>query len=233
MEAIILAGGFGTRLQPMVRDIPKSMASINKRPFLEYQLDYLISQDIRRVVLSVGYRREVIMRHFENRYRSVEIDYAVEEEPLGTGGGIRLSFFKVKSSWAFVLNGDSIFRIGLKALLDFHQLKKSDITIALRKLRNTGRFGRVTMNRNRRLTGFTEKDPAAGSGLINSGVYVIEKKFLMDPGFRGAFSIERDCFEKFYPDSRFFGYPAEGYFLDIGIPEDYKKAQDEFKEFGN
>ncbi|MEI6454726.1 MAG: nucleotidyltransferase family protein [bacterium] len=233
MEAIILAGGFGTRLKSVVRDVPKSMALINNRPFLEYQLDYLIGQGIDKVILSVGYKREVIISHFKNRYRSLDIDYAVEEEPLGTGGGIRLSFFNIKSPRAFVLNGDSIFRIGLSPLMEFHNLKKADISIALRKLPDTGRFGRVTLNRNRRISGFTEKDPAAGKGLINSGVYVVNKHFLMDPDFRGAFSIERDCFERYYQSARFFGYPSEGYFLDIGIPEDYNKAKHDFEGFGN
>jgi D-glycero-alpha-D-manno-heptose 1-phosphate guanylyltransferase len=233
LEAIILAGGFGTRLRSVVSDIPKSMARVGDRPFLEYLMDYLIAQGIERVVLSVGYRREAIMNHFKNRYRSLELDYAVEEEPLGTGGGIRLSFFKVRSPWAFVLNGDSIFRIGLEPLREFHEMKRADISIALRKLPDTGRFGRVTLNRSRRITGFSEKDPSAGRGLINSGVYVVNKNFLMDPSFRGAFSIEKDCFEKMYAGARFYGYPLEGYFLDIGIPEDYKKAQDDFKGFGD
>jgi D-glycero-alpha-D-manno-heptose 1-phosphate guanylyltransferase len=185
------------------------------------------------VILSVGYKREVIIDHFKNRYRSLEIDYAVEEEPLGTGGGIRFSFFKVNSPLAFVLNGDSIFSIELSPLLEFHDLKKAEITIALRKLQDTGRFGRVTLNRNRRIIGFTEKDPDAGKGLINSGVYIINKNFLMGPDFRGTFSIERDCFERYYQSARFFGYPSEDYFLDIGIPEDYNKAKHDFERFGN
>jgi len=233
LEAIILAGGFGTRLQPVVRDVPKSMALINNRPFLEYQFDYLISMGIHKVILSVGYKREIIMDHFRNQYKTVSIDYAIEEEPLGTGGGIRLSFWKIKSDRAFVLNGDSLFYLDLPLFLKKHLEKKADITLALRKLKQTDRFGRVIFNRNRRITGFSEKDISAGPGFINGGVYVINKSFLMEPFFRGNFSIEKDCFERYYSTARFFGFPSDGYFLDIGIPEDFNRAQYEFNRFEN
>jgi D-glycero-alpha-D-manno-heptose 1-phosphate guanylyltransferase len=231
LEAIILAGGFGTRLQEVVNDVPKSMALINGRPFLEYLLDYLKTQGVKRVVLSVGYKHEIIGQHFGDRYLGVSLDYAVEQEPLGTGGGIRLAFWRVKADRALVLNGDSIFRTSLGDLMKTHLSKKADVTIALRQLDNTGRYGRVTLNRLKRITGFEEKNAHAGPGLINAGVYVMEKMFLMEPHFRGKFSIEKDCFEQFFGSSRMFGLPARGYFLDIGIPGDYKKAQDEFKGF--
>lgn len=233
MEAIVLAGGFGTRLQGVVSDVPKSMAMIHGRPFLEYQLDYLIGQGVERVVLSVGYKREFIMDHFKTSYRSLEIDYAVEEEPLGTGGGIRLAFWKVKGLRAFVMNGDSLFRFDFRKMLDHHMKKKADATLSLRKLDDTGRYGRVEMNRMHRITGFTEKREGAGPGYINGGVYVLEKLFLMEPEFRGRFSIEKDCFERYYPHARLFGFPSSGYFRDIGIPEDFNMAQHEFAKFND
>lgn len=233
MEAIILAGGFGTRLQTVVNEVPKSMALINGRPFLEYLLDFLIIQGVERVVLSIGYKREIITDHFKKLYSTLVLEYSAEEEPMGTGGGIRLSFWKVKGDRAVVLNGDSIFRTDLKKLEKAHMAKKADVTLALRKLANTGRYGRVTLNRQRRITGFEEKNEGAGPGLINAGIYIMEKSFLMKPYFRGRFSIEKDCFEKFYGNSRMFGFPADGYFLDIGIPEDYHKAQHEFKGFAD
>jgi len=231
LEAIILAGGFGTRLQTVVSEVPKSMALINNRPFLEYLFDYLITQGVTRAVLSVGYKHEIIKDHFKDSYRSLPIEYAVEEEPLGTGGGIRLAFWRIRDKRAVILSGDSIFRTDIRALEKAHLLKKADVTLALRKLDNTGRYGRVTLNRQRRITGFEEKNEGGGQGLINAGVYLMEKLFLMEPQFRGRFSIEKDCFENFYDTSRMFGFPATGYFLDIGIPLDYHKAQDEFKGF--
>ena len=231
MEAIVLAGGFGLRLRKVVNDVPKSMAKVNGRPFLEYLLDYLIKQGVSRAVLSVGYKHEIIRGHFKNHYRDLELEYAIEEEPLGTGGAIRLSFWRIKGDRAIVLNGDSLFRIDLKVLEQEYLSKNSDMTLALRKLGNTGRYGRVTINRQRRITGFEEKNEDAGPGLINAGVYVMKKSFLMQPHFRGKFSIEKDCFEEYFGSARMFGYPSEGYFLDIGIPEDYQKAQHEFKGF--
>ena len=231
MEAIILAGGSGTRLKEVVSDVPKSMAIINRRPFLEYLFDYLISQGVKKAVLSVGYKHELISNHFKNRYRTLKLDYVVETEPLGTGGGIRLSLWKIDGLRALVMNGDSLFRFDYRSMFDFHLKKKADVTIALCNFNNTGRYGRVSINRNRRITGFSEKDEKAGPGLINGGVYIIEKYFLMEPEFRGRFSIEKDCFQHYYPDSRMYGYPVDGYFLDIGIPEDYNKAQHEFTAF--
>jgi D-glycero-alpha-D-manno-heptose 1-phosphate guanylyltransferase len=231
VEAIILAGGFGTRLQPVVSDIPKSMAVINGRPFLEYLLDYLILQGINKVVLSVGYKSEIIHDHFKDNYKSVEISYAVEQEPLGTGGGIRLAFWKVEGQRAIILNGDSLFRLDYNSMIAHHLKRKADATLALRKMDNTGRYGRVDLNRNKRIILFTEKNEKAGPGFINGGVYIIDKSFLMEPWFRGKFSIEKDCFERYYSESKMYGFPADGYFLDIGIPEDYLKAQHDFVQF--
>jgi D-glycero-alpha-D-manno-heptose 1-phosphate guanylyltransferase len=231
LEAIVLAGGFGTRLQKVVSDVPKSMARINQRPFLEYLFDYLISQGVHKVVLSAGYKHEIISNHFKDHYKSLGIAYAVETEPLGTGGGIRLSLWKIEGPRALVMNGDSLFKVDYPALMEFHLKKKADASLALRKLTDTGRYGRVSVNKTRRITGFEEKGASSGPGFINGGVYVIEKSFLMNPDFRGRFSIEKDCFEPLCADSRFYGFPADGYFLDIGIPEDYLKAQHEFAAF--
>jgi len=231
VEAIVLAGGFGTRLQALVHDVPKSMALINQRPFLEYLFDYLISEGVTKVVLSVGYKYEVISSHFMDRYKSLAIRYVVETEPLGTGGGIRLAMWKIEGLRALVLNGDSLFKVNYRDLMEFHLKKKADATLALRKLNDTSRYGRVTMSRARRITGFSEKGAKPRPGFINGGVYIIEKYFLMEPGFRGRFSMEKDCFERYYPESGFYGFPDDGYFLDIGIPEDYLKAQHEFATF--
>jgi D-glycero-alpha-D-manno-heptose 1-phosphate guanylyltransferase len=231
VETIILAGGFGTRLQSVVNHVAKSMALINNRPFLEYQLDYLIRQGTDKVVLAVGYKYESIQDHFGDRYRSVDISYSVEKEPLGTGGGIRLAFWKIDGPRALVLNGDSLFRLDYPALQDLHLKRKADVTLALRRMENTGRYGRILLNRNHRIIQFAEKNESAGPGLINGGVYIIEKTFLMEPCYRGKFSLEKDCFERCYGNSKMYGFPSDGYFLDIGIPEDYEKAQHEFAQF--
>jgi D-glycero-alpha-D-manno-heptose 1-phosphate guanylyltransferase len=227
-EAIVLAGGFGTRLQPVVRDVPKSMAPVNGRPFLEYLFDYIISGGIGRVVLSVGYKSESIETHFGRRYRDLEIDYAKEIEPLGTGGGIRNAFRLTGGAEAFVLNGDSLFMVDLGEMERFHRSGNALLTMALRYLEDSGRYGSVRLDAMHRIRGFEEKNSTSGPGYINGGVYILNKEFMTGDLFPEKFSLEKDCFEKFCGHVSMLGFPSEGYFLDIGIPEDYEKANNEF-----
>ena len=231
MEAIILAGGFGTRLQKVVNDLPKSMALINDKPFLEYLLNFLTGQGIHKVILAVGYKQEMIREHFKDHYKQLLISYAVEDEPLGTGGGIMNALGQVEGESVFAMNGDSMFRIDLVAMQDRHQKSAADMTIALRYLEETSRFGTVRIDAGKRVTAFVEKQDDSEPGYINGGIYLINKPYLLSSSFGKKFSIEKDCFEQCYKESRIFGYPAKGYFLDIGIPEDYMTAQDEFKRF--
>jgi D-glycero-alpha-D-manno-heptose 1-phosphate guanylyltransferase len=231
LEAIILAGGFGTRLQKVVSDLPKSMALINDKPFLEYLLNYLTGQGIQKVILSVGYKQEVIREHFKDHYKHLVISYAIEDEPLGTGGGILNALEQAEGEFVFALNGDSMFRIDLLAMQHKHKMSAADLTMALRFMEDTSRFGTVRIDAETRVTGFYEKIEDSAPGYINGGIYLINKGFLMSFPWEKRFSIEKDCFEQHYRESRIFGYPAKGYFLDIGIPEDYMTAQDEFKKF--
>ena len=230
-EAIILAGGKGTRLKEVVSDVPKVMAPVNGRPFLEYVLDYLENYVIEHVILSVGYKREVIRDHFGDQYKSIKIDYAVEEEPLGTGGGILNAFDLVEENKSFVLNGDTMFRINLVKQFDFHQARMSDFTVVLRQVDNVERYGSVEIDDGKRIIGFNEKGEKTGPGLINGGVYLINKKFFNTHSFPKKFSLEKDCLEKLVGTHPFYGSICKQYFLDIGIPEDYQKAQDDFTRF--
>jgi D-glycero-alpha-D-manno-heptose 1-phosphate guanylyltransferase len=231
LEAIILAGGFGTRLHQVVSELPKSMALVNGRPFIEYLLNYLRGQGITKFIFSVGYKKDVIRAHLQNQFKNIPVEYAVEEEPLGTGGGIKNAFKMIEGKSAFVLNGDSMFRMGMSALSQLHNDNNADITIALRFLEDTDRFGSVEINDEKRITGFREKGSDNGPGYINGGIYLINKSFLIDRDFPEIFSIEKDCFERYFKESRFFGFPSRGYFLDIGIPEDFYRAQNEFRPF--
>lgn len=231
MEAIILAGGLGTRLKDLVNDVPKSMAPVNGKPFLEYLLNYLSGQGIEKAILSVGYMNHSIQSHFKDRYKNVLISYAIEEEALGTGGGMLHALKEATGSKVVILNGDSMFRIDLQALLNTHESNHADLTIALRYLEDTSRFGSVRIDQVKQVVGFDEKQPESAPGYINGGVYLVNKEFFTTNAFPQKFSIEKDCFEKYYSRSKIFGYPARGYFLDIGVPEDYMKAQDEFKQF--
>ena len=230
MEAIILAGGLGTRLRPAISGLPKSMAGINGRPFLEYLLDRLIQYGADHVILSVGYMHAHISDYFGNKYKSLQISYAIEEQPLGTGGGIRLALEQAKSDNVLVLNGDTLFMLDLHAFNDFHADRKSLFSIALRKVDETGRYGAVNIDAKERIAGFAEKQVFGGPGYINAGVYIISKKYFLDFPLPQVFSLEKDFLEKEYMNGAFYGFTSSDYFIDIGIPEDYSKAQVEFKK---
>ena len=228
-EAVILAGGFGTRLQPVIKDMPKSMALVDGRPFLEYLLDYLKSFGYERVVLSVGYRHQTIMDHFGTSYHGLELIYAIENKPLGTGGGIRLAIEKCVGENVLTLNGDTLFLVDLTDFMNRHQEKSAAISIALRKVTDISRYGAVRVNENSLITVFGEKIPEKTSGLINGGIYLIHREFYLENTKPGAFSMEKDIFEKWVSYAALAGFVYDAYFLDIGIPEDYEKAQHEFK----
>lgn len=230
-EAIVLAGGMGTRLRDTIGDIPKPMALVNGKPFLEYVLDYLYDQMVDHVVLSVGYKHELIRDYFHNKYKSINIHYAVESEPLGTGGAITHALKHISGMKTLVFNGDTLFRINLDRLFEFHFSKSAEISMVLRKLDDVSRYGSVERDDNHRITGFCEKGEKTGEGMINGGVYLINKKFFDKHPFPEKFSIEKDCFEKLYKEVPFYGIICRQYFIDIGVPDDYVKAQDDFKRF--
>jgi len=229
-EAIILAGGLGTRLQGVIKEIPKSMALINGRPFLEYQLSYLEHWRVERVILSVGYKSDVISNYFKNKYKSLEIDYSYEDEPLGTGGGIKKAFEKVKSEAALVFNGDTFFDVDLEKLNAFRKNNNADILLVLRLVDDVKRFGTITNNKENLITDFCEKNNKSGKGYINGGIYFINKEYFQRFDLPEKFSIEKDFFENFHKSNKFYAFQSSSYFRDIGIPEDYYKAQDEFKK---
>lgn len=227
-EAIILAGGLGTRLGGILGDLPKVMAPVAGKPFIEYQLYHLDKWALKRVILSVGYKRDKIIEYFGNKYNSLEIDYAIEEEPLGTGGAILNALRMVKGHAAFIFNGDTFFDINLQRLEDFRHIKEADLCMSLRFENDTSRFGRVEFDANNRIIAYLEKGESQGEGYINGGTYLVRKDYLLNYGLPEKFSIEQDFFQKYYATEEFYGLRCFSYFRDIGIPEDYKKAQEEF-----
>lgn len=227
MEVIILAGGLGTRLRSVVSEVPKCMAPIAGKPFLWYLLKYLTRYNVNRVILSVGYLREVIFKWIDQVKDEFpfEFDYAIEEEPLGTGGGIKLALDKVKDERAFALNGDTFFDVDLMQLYDAHVTGKKAITLALKPMKDFDRYGTVNMES---ITGtilsFNEKQYCK-EGLINGGVYVISKSASIFEGLSKKFSFETAVLERQCALHQLLGVVQNGYFIDIGIPEDYRKAQ--------
>ena len=224
MEAIILAGGLGTRLKSVVSDMPKSMALINSKPFMEYVLDYFISQGINKFIFSVGYKSVYIKNHFGTKYRNCEIVYAEEETQLGTGGAVKNAMQFAKGKNVVVSNGDSVFFCDIKNELNLHIKKNADVTLALKPMKNFSRYGTVTLNKDSRITKFQEKRDMK-EGIINAGVYIFNVNTFNQSDLPDKFSIEKDFFETKVNSLKLYGYTDNGYFLDIGIPEDFNKAQ--------
>ena len=232
MEAIILAGGLGTRLRSVVQNLPKAMAAIRSRPFLEYQLDLLIENGITRFIFSVGYKSESISQHFSNTYKNCEIVYALEETRLGTGGAIKLAMQHVEGEHVVVVNGDSMFKTAVQEQYKVHLDSNADATLALKPMENFERYGTVELADNGRITKFLEKQPVE-KGLINGGLYIFKVDAFRKLDFPEKFSIEKEYFEAKVNQLNLYGFITQGYFLDIGIPKDFKKAQTEMVDFFN
>lgn len=229
-EAIILAGGFGTRLKSIVDDVPKPMAPINGKPFLHYLLNYLQSEGIRKVTLSVGYKHEIISDYFGNQFNSIEIDYAIEDQPLGTGGGIQLALKKCTNDHVFIINGDTLFPVSLANLMEKHTQTLAETTIALKKVELSDRYGTVSLDKNSFIQSFKEKSESSES-LINGGIYLLDKNKFEKRVFNTVFSFEKDYLEQVAQQHCIAGCIFNNFFLDIGIPETFRQAQDDFKQF--
>ncbi|MBI5643609.1 MAG: nucleotidyltransferase family protein [Deltaproteobacteria bacterium] len=227
MEAIVLAGGFGTRLSSVVKDVPKPMAEVAGAPFLAYLMDYLNTQKVGKAVLSVGYKHEVIEDYFGRRFKGVAIEYAVEDTALGTGGAIRRALEKISDETPVILNGDTLFRVDLSGALDCHRLSGAVLTMALKRVAENDRYGSVMLDGNR-ITGFREKTGEKEDSFINGGVYVINREiFGLFKESREKFSFELDFLQKNIPLMNAVAYISNKYFIDIGIPRDYAKARKE------
>jgi D-glycero-alpha-D-manno-heptose 1-phosphate guanylyltransferase len=229
MEAVILAGGRGLRLRSVVPDLPKPMAPILGRPFLEHQLDFWIGQGVGRIILSVGYRREAIQQHFGSRYRGVDVVYSAEEHPLGTGGGLLLATGRLMGQGAFlVVNGDTFFDVDLDRMRRFHDEKRADVTVAVSRVAENTRYGAIRMGEDERIASFQTRMPDPENHLINGGVYLVAPKALANDGWAigDTLSLEDRMFPTLLSSGcRFHGFLSSGTFIDIGIPEDYRAAE--------
>lgn len=230
MEAIILAGGLGTRLRTVVNDIPKPMALIEGRPFLSYILEHLNNHSYKKVILATGYKHECIEEYFGNQYKNMDLLYSIESEPLGTGGALQKAFKLVTSHQVTVLNGDTLFLINLNQLLAFHLFSSSDATLAIKPMRDFDRYGRVVIDSDKRVIVFEEKKKYK-SGYINGGIYVLNKNIFDEIDNPRNFSFERDFLQKHVNELNFTASICDNYFIDIGIPDDYRKAQREINRY--
>lgn len=229
-DCIILAGGLGTRLRGVIGEAPKCMAPVNDKPFLHYLFQYLKQQGCSRIILSLGYKHDVVIDWLKSQQLPFDIDWVIEEEPLGTGGGIRLAMDKVRTDQAFILNGDTFFDVKLSDMQAFHSSAdiKPEVSLALKHLHNFERYGSVSIDGNKCITAFAEKTPKK-EGLINGGIYLLNTAPFLAKPFPSKFSFEKDYLEDNVRQGMFYGFESNGYFIDIGIPEDYDKAQHDFQ----
>jgi len=224
MEAIILAGGLGTRLRSAVPDLPKCMAPINGVPFISYLIDNLINEGVTKFIFSLGYKSEAFISLIEDKLPMKNFTVVIEDEPLGTGGAIKLACKKAKEENVIALNGDSLFKVNLKELMQFHLEKKSNCTLALKPMQDFERYGSVEIDAVQKIISFKEKQFIT-KGCINGGVYAIEVASFLQKSLEDKFSMEQDYLEKYSGEGNFYGFIQEGYFIDIGIPEDFVRAQ--------
>jgi D-glycero-alpha-D-manno-heptose 1-phosphate guanylyltransferase len=227
-SAVILAGGLGTRLRSVVAEVPKPMAPVNGRPFLEHQMDYWIDQGIARFILSVGYRWEVISAHFGSSYHGASVDYAVETEPQGTGGGLLLALNQLTNAAPFLLlNGDTFFEVQLPDLVAFHTQCASEWTFSLFRTSEVGRYLGLDVADDGRLSSMRANNESKKSRLVNGGVYLVNPGVLLRHEWNRSsrLSLEEDIFPVLMRDgTRFFGQECRGCFIDIGVPEDYLRS---------
>jgi D,D-heptose 1,7-bisphosphate phosphatase len=223
MKAIVLAGGFGTRLRELIPNLPKPMAPVAGRPFLEYVLDRLIVGGVREITLSVGYQAKIIMDHFGYAYRNASVDYAVETEPLGTGGAIAYALQVKGDAPVLVLNGDTFLDINYGELIGWYEQAPSKVAMVLREVPDVSRYGSVLAT-GELVTGFMEKGNM-GLGMINAGVYIIQPEVFKKFKLAGRFSLEDELLQRYCVALTPRAYKTGAYFIDIGIPDDYERAQ--------
>ena len=223
-EAIVLAGGLGTRLRAAVPDLPKCMAPVNGKPFLTYIIDYYSNCGIEKFIFSLGYKHELIVDWIKQQYPSINAEYAIEKQPLGTGGAIQLAIKKARDKDLLILNGDTLFKVDMLSLASVHENNGSACTLALKPMKNFDRYGVVEINDEGLVMQFKEKK-LYEHGLINGGVYLLNAGRFRQQQRPEAFSFEKDYLGRCYSFMPMYGDVQDAYFIDIGIPEDFQKAQ--------
>ena len=226
MEAIILAGGLGTRLRDAVPDLPKCMAPVAGRPFLFHVINYLRSQGIEKFIFSLGYKHEVIEEYLNAKLSTLNYQCSIEEEPLGTGGAIQLALNKATEKNVVIANGDTLFKANLHEAALFHSHSNAECTLLLKPMTNFDRYGVVELTEDQLVKNFQEKQ-FYKEGTINGGLYILNINKFSDEEFPSKFSFETDYLEKLYKERRIYGQVQDKYFIDIGIPEDYNQANND------
>ncbi len=223
-EAVILAGGLGSRLQGVVPDVPKVLAPVASKPFLSHVIDYLRLQGVTRFVFALGYKAGRVEGFLKEQYPTLSYAVVVEDEPLGTGGAIRVALQKTKADQVLIVNGDTLFKVNIEKLFEQHTVQHAACTLALKPMSTNARYGSVILEQSNRIVSFGEKGSAAG-GLINGGVYVLDKAKFFSHSFPQKFSFEEQYLQSYVQQEHFYALVQDAYFIDIGVPEDFSKAQ--------
>lgn len=231
LDAIILAGGPGTRLKKVINDLPKPLAPINNRPFLDILLNYLNKWDcVKKVILAVGYMADKIIEEYMDRQEyNFEILFSKEKELLGTAGAIKKALQYTETASILALNGDSYVDVNINDLIKIHKKNNTDMTMVLRKVEGADRYGRVKLDSNNRIIYFEEKSPVSSKGYINAGIYLFKKRLFDDVKDNKVISLEKELLPIFL-EKGVYGYISKGKFIDIGVPETYKIAGKYLKE---
>jgi D-glycero-alpha-D-manno-heptose 1-phosphate guanylyltransferase len=224
IPALILAGGRGTRLRSAIGDLPKPLADIAGKPFLWWMLRQLESAGFRDAYLSVGYRHALVEATMGERQGEVRLHYVVESDPLGTGGAIKFAADRIDSDEVIAFNGDTLSNIDFRVFLEGARRGRTALAIALAQVADSSRYGTVDLNVEGRIVGFREKGQQ-GPGLINSGIYYLKKSVFRRFALPPEFSFEHDFLMKHHDELKIAGFPLVTDFIDIGVPEDYRRAQ--------
>ncbi len=230
MQAILLAGGLGTRLRSVVNDRPKPMAVIQGKPFMEYVIQELAGQGIDDIIFAVGYKGSMVEEYFtDGKKFGIHTSYAYEETLLGTAGAIKNAARHMTGQEVFVLNADTFYRMDYHRLIRQRKDTELDMALVLREVEDVSRYGQALLAEGM-LTGFNEKTREQKAGTINGGVYLMRRDLINEIP-EGKVSLEQDMIPKWLSEGRRLGgFVNDGYFIDIGIPQDYYRFMDDIKK---
>jgi D-glycero-alpha-D-manno-heptose 1-phosphate guanylyltransferase len=225
MQAIILAGGKATRLQTVLKDIPKALARIRNTPFLDYLLQFLNQQGVHHFIFSLGHQHQQVVDYLHAKEKTWTYNCVIEEQALGTGGAIKKALTFATDQHVWVINADTYLELNMRSMYQQHIKNKAMATIALKEMEHFDRYGLVNMDDRQCIYSFEEKRTCE-KGLINAGFFIVNKdRFLENAPSSEVFSVEKDFFQLQLSNNSIYGFKTDGFFIDIGIPEDFDKAQ--------